>query len=247
MYPDSNLPSLHIQPLIGSDLHIWTAALSGSVEQLAYFDSLLTVDEKVRAQRFYFERDRNRYIFARGTLRTLLAVYLGLEPPKIPIIYGPIGKPALGPVPGDKHLEFNVAHSNDWAAYVFGWERPLGIDLEHVRPLADVDALAQRFFCARESELIHSLSGDEKWETFFKIWTCKEAILKAHGSGLTVPLNHFEISMGLDDVVRISSIAEEAAHLADWHLELIDLVPGYKSAFAVRGKTDKLVFQKFAS
>ena len=92
-------------------------------------------------------------------------------------------------------LQFNLTHSNDWAVYVFGWDRPLGIDLEHIRPMSNVDDLADQFFSARESALIHSLSGDPKWETFFTIWTCKEAFLKASGSGLTISLDQCD---GLD-------------------------------------------------
>ena len=75
---------------------------------------------------------------------------------------------------------------------------------------------------------------------FYKIWTCKEAILKAHGSGLTTPLNHFDISLDANDFVRVTSLAEESAPFAAWHLEILELVSGYRSAIAVPGTVGKI-------
>lgn len=237
---------LHSQPLAGSDLHIWSAALSGSAEHLAHFHSLLAADEKARAERFYFDRDRDRYIVGRGILRTLLAGYLDMPASEIRFVYGPQRKPAVDTSRGNKTLHFNLAHCNEWAAYVFGWERPVGIDLEHIRPISDVDDLVQRFFSPSESTLIRSLSGEMKWDMFFQIWTCKEAILKGYGSGLTTPLDQFEIFVGADSSVTITSLTEDLAELSGWRLQLFELIPGYKSAISAQGDIDKVIFRSFA-
>ena len=235
----------HTQPLTGADIHVWTAALSGPAGQLAYFDSLLSTDEKARAERFYFERDQNRYVVGRGILRILLAGYTGLEASEISFTYGPQRKPQLAFPVGDRPLQFNLAHSNGWAIFAFSRSRPLGIDLEHVRPLADVDHLVQRFFSPRESSLIRSLSGYHKWDTFFKIWTCKEALLKAHGSGLTTPLNDFDISLDAHDAVTLTALTDESAQLSAWHFKILELVSGYRSAIAVQWEAGRMVFQSF--
>lgn len=238
---------LRIQPLAGSDLHIWSAALSASADALAYFHALLAVDEKARAERFYFERDRDRYIVGRGILRTLLAGYLDMEAAQILFAYGPQRKPALELVRRGKTLHFNLAHCNGWAAYVFSWEQPVGIDLEHIRPLPDVDDLVQRFFSQRESTLIRSLSGEKKWDMFFQIWTCKEAILKAHGSGLTTALDQFEISFDENGLVTVTSHIQDSAELTAWHLETVELIHGYKSAVAAQGDIGNMIFRSFTS
>lgn len=235
----------HSQRITDSDLHIWRAALSGSLPELSYFDSILSPDEKARADRFYFERDRNRYIFGRGILRTLLGGYLQVEPSKIMFVYGPHGKPAIESVRSNKPLQFNLAHSNDWAVYAFGWVHPIGIDLEHIRPMPDVDDLAERFFSASERVLIHSLSGDQKWETFFSIWTCKEAFLKATGSGLTVPLDQFEVSPKADAGMRLTSISGNSKPAAGWRLETFKPIAGYLSAIAVEDHSGKIIFHQF--
>ena len=246
MAHDLRRVSLPSQPLRGSDIHIWHAALSGSTDELAEFHSQLAADEKARADRFFFERDRNRYIVGRGTLRTLLASYLDTEASQISFKYGPQRKPELATPSGERALQFNLAHSNDWAAYAFGWDRPLGIDLEHIRPVADVDDLVQRFFTARESALIRSLSGDEKWKTFFQIWTCKEALLKAHGSGLTTALDQFEIALDAKANPTVIPVGEDSEGLAVWQLVILDLVPGYTSALALQANSRTLTVRSFA-
>lgn len=216
------------------------------MDELSHFHSLLTDDERERAERFYFERDQDRYIFGRGILRTLLGGYLSMDASQVPIVYGSLRKPALALLNTERTLHFNLAHSNEWAAYVFDWDRRVGIDIEQVRPMADVDELVQRFFTSGESTLIRSLSGNQKWDTFFQIWTCKEAILKAHGSGLTTPLDQFEISLHDDHGVTITPQTPDAAILADWNLQLLELVPGYKSAVAVEGNIGNVTIHSFS-
>jgi 4'-phosphopantetheinyl transferase len=235
----------HSQPLTDPDLHIWRASLSGSLDELSYFDSILSPDEKARADRFYFERDRNRYIFGRGILRTLLGGYLQGQASKITFVYGPHGKPAIESGRLNKTLQFNLAHSNDWAVYAFGWDMPLGIDLEHVRPMPDVDDLAKRFFSPSESTLIHSLFDDQKWETFFTIWTCKEAFLKASGSGLTLPLDQFEVSPKANGGMKLTSISGNLKSAARWRLETFKPLADYQSAIAVENHSGKIIFHQF--
>ena len=244
--PAHQLPdAFHSQLLMDSDLNIWRASLSGSLDELSYFDSLLSPDEKARAERFYFERDRNRYIFGRGILRVLVGSYLQVEASKITFVYGPHGKPAIESMHSNKTLQFNLAHSNEWAVYAFGWDQPLGIDLEHIRPMPDVDDLAERFFSATESALIHSLADEQKWETFFTIWTCKEAFLKASGSGLTSPLNQFEVSPKASGGMRLTSISGNPKPAARWRVEIFKPIADYQSAIAVEDHSGKIIFHQF--
>ena len=86
--PDQYPSAFHSPTLRDSELHIWRASLSGSLDELSSFDSILSPDEKARAKRFYFERDRNRYLFGRGILRILVGGYLQMEAFKITFVYG---------------------------------------------------------------------------------------------------------------------------------------------------------------
>lgn len=239
------MPSPLSQPLVDSDLHVWSASLAGSPEELAHYSSLLSADEKTRAEKFYFERDRHRYIFGRGILRTLLAGYLKINPSKIEFMYGAHGKPALKKAYHDKILQFNLAHSNDWGLYIFGWDRQLGIDLEHVRPLQDADDFAKRFFSRQESAWINSLPMDQKWGAFYKLWTCKEAFLKANGSGLTIPLNEAEIFIQDDNSAKLVSIGGVSDKAAKWQLEIFNPIDDYQAAIAFEGNQGQIVFRDY--
>ncbi len=176
-------------------VHVWWAALDPPLLSLPGRLSLLSADEKARAQRFYFERDRLRYIAGRACLRRLLGGYLALRPAQIEFEYSQLGKPALKKTFSGKVLQFNLSNSDNRVLYVFNWQRQVGIDLELVHPMPDEDNFALQFFCEPESMLLHSLSGDAKRKTFFELWTCKEALLKAMGDGLTRPINEVEVAL----------------------------------------------------
>ncbi len=231
------------QPLTGSDIHVWCASLSASPEELSGYLSLLSQEELIRAERFYFEKDRNHFVVGRGLLRTILGSYLNQEPAQIDFIYGQFGKPAIRFPQGDKVLEFNLSHSKDLALYILTWDRRIGIDIEYMGALADMDNFAEQFFTPRETALINSLSGNQKADAFFKTWTSKEAFLKANGCGLTVPINQVEISLEADETVRLRSIDGDKESAARWHLEILNHFPGYYATLAVEGWNGQIVFQ----
>jgi len=238
----SALPS---QPLTDSDIHIWCASLSASPEDLSHYTSLLSQDEMQRAKRFYFERDHNHFIIGRGLLRTLLGSYLDVEPSKIEFVYGQYGKPALKTGFYEKVLKFNLSHSEDLALYAFGLNHKIGIDLEHVHPMPDMDDFARQYFSLRENILINSLSGKQKEEAFFKIWTCKEAFLKANGNGLTVPINQVETAVESDGSVALISIGEREEQAELWRLESFTPISSYQAALAVKGNGGQISFRNF--
>src|SRR5207237_3516582 len=110
---------------------------------------LVSADERARAARFSFERDRRRYIVARARLRQLVGERLGAAPESLQFVYKPHGKPALARRPGQRDLRFNVSHCGALAAYAFAEGREVGVDIEEVRQLPDADDVAMRFFSRR--------------------------------------------------------------------------------------------------
>lgn len=144
--------------------------------EVAALSRLLSPDERERAARFVFERDRRRYTAARGTLRRLLGAELGVDAAAIEFRYGPNGKPFI-----DEPLHFNVSHSEEWALVALSTDGLVGCDVESVRPLPD---LVSRWFAPSECELI--LPSGDREALFFRYWTLKEAVLKGIGSGLTL-------------------------------------------------------------
>ena len=236
--------ALLTQLLPDSDLHIWCASLNVSLQDLSHYFSLLSQDEISRAERFYFERDRNHFIAGRGLLRYFLGSYLDLEPARIEFDYGAHGKPAVKSELDKNILEFNLSHSKDLALYAFNWNRRVGIDVEYMIAMADINDFAEKFFTPRESEYIDSLSGKQKDYAFFKTWTCKEAFFKANGSGLTVPINQVEIFLDTNGAAALTSIGNDKEQNSHWRLELLNPIPGYQAALAIEGTEGQIVFRK---
>ncbi len=226
------------------EVHIWSASLEQPAYSMAEFFLLLSSDEKERSNRFYFEKDRNRFIAGRAILRTLLGNYLKMEPAQIKFNYGVYGKPALETRHNQGDLQFNLSHSNDEAAYIFNWDQPVGIDVEYMRPMMDMDDVALQFFTPNEYSFIQSLPKDQKQEFFFKLWTCKEAFLKANGSGLTVPINQVEVLLTTEGIASLTSIGSDQEIAPNWRLELFAFIKDYQASFAIQGHEKRVLFQR---
>ncbi|MGH9496455.1 MAG: 4'-phosphopantetheinyl transferase family protein, partial [Candidatus Sulfotelmatobacter sp.] len=157
-------------------VHLWRRSLEASTPAIEACFALLSPEEREKAQRYRVERPRADYIVTRGTLRSLLARYLGRRPQDFSFEYGAAGKPSLA---GHQELRFNVSHTEGLALLAFVRDREIGVDVEKVRAQSDVMKLAERFFSVRERQDLSKLFGDELHAAFFRCWTRKEAYIKA--------------------------------------------------------------------
>ena len=178
--PDGRLPA--------QEINVWRVSLEQPVECVERLSRILSTDERMRAERFHFDRERKRFIVSRGALRTILGRYLGVGPDQLRFRYGPHGKPCLSEEFDRCALGFNLAHSNDLALYAFASGRKVGIDVEHVHPIPDAEQIAARFFSKYENAVLRELPESQRLEAFFNCWTRKEAFIKAIGDGLTSSL-----------------------------------------------------------
>lgn len=185
-------------PLSDDDIHVWRASLDLDSDLLHTMHTSLAPDEQARAARFKFDRDRQRFIAARGMLRAILGAYLSRQPASLSFTYGPHGKPSLNPHDNERTIQFNVSHSHGMALYAVATTREVGVDLEAVRPMADWEDIARRFFAPQEVTDILSWPKDLQQEAFFRCWTGKEAYLKARGSGMTLSLKSFDVRVAED-------------------------------------------------
>src|SRR5262249_10240292 len=143
----------------------------------------LSEDERRRSARFRFEHDRRRFVVARGVLRELLGRHLRTHPGEIRFVYNSFGKPLLDPTSGSG-LKFNLSHAGDLALIAIADHADVGIDVEHVRPERDHAAIARQFFPAPQADLLNRLPNQLRPQAFFRLWTRKEAFVKAAGEGL---------------------------------------------------------------
>jgi 4'-phosphopantetheinyl transferase len=201
---------------------------------LAKFHATLAPVERERAARFRFERDRNRFMVGRGALREILGHYLQIDPIKVEFIYGPHGKPLLADNGREGGWQFNLAHSDALALVGVTCAGNIGVDIERIRPVNDVDELVARFFCPREIAAFHALPEEQKPIAFFNLWTRKEAWLKATGEGIGHSLNRVEVAFLPGEAARLLSLPE-GPHAGDyWTLHQLDPAPGFAAALAVR-------------
>ena len=221
-------------PLNDNEVHVWAVSLCPPAESIASCSKLLAPDEAQRAERFRFERDQRRFTVARGSLRAILATYVNLDPARLSFAYSSRGKPTLAELDASNSLHFNLTHSDELAVLAITRACPLGIDVEHIRPLNDASGIADRFFSARESQGLAALPVTEKPAAFFNLWTRKEAWLKATGDGISESLDKVEVSFLAGESARLISLPEAAGPIQEW--SLFDLRPaeGFAGALALR-------------
>lgn len=167
------------------EVAVWHADLDepGGADVPAFL-AVLSVDERERARSFFFERDRRRFIVARGILRSLLGRYLSTAPETIAFRYGANGKPELAGAAAADGLRFNLAHSEGLAIYAFTRVGEVGIDLERIREMPEWERIAATCLPAAESARLCTGATQRATEEFFRAWTRQEARLKALGVGL---------------------------------------------------------------
>ncbi len=228
-------------PLAPGEIHVWRIPLQCTNPVCSEEAALLSADELRRAERFLMDRHRVRFVAGRARLRVLLAWYLGLRPRELEFRYEAFGKPGLVPRQNVLGLQFNFSNSHTLGLLAVSPRRdPLGADVEQIRELHDLTGLAKRFFDPSESEALFHLADGPQRAAFFRLWTRKEAFLKAVGKGLTFPLNEVVVSLGESAPPRIVTIQGDAEAAAAWHL--FHLIPdsGYIAAVAHQGETGAL-------
>ena len=222
-------------------MHVWRIALDrGDGDSLR---SGLSSDELARAARFHFERDRTRFSVARAALREILAHYLGASPAEIAFVYGDHGKPALAPPDGD--LRFNLSHSHDLALCAVARGREVGVDVERIRELDDLEELSRRVFSAREQAALRRLPEPNRLAGFFTAWARKEAFIKALGEGLSHPLERFDVSLEPDRPARLERIDGDAERAARWTLAAVEVEAGHTAALVVEAPDLRLVARRW--
>ncbi len=163
-------------------VHLWLLTIDD--HHASEMQLLLSDDERRRAARYAFDRDRAQFIICRGALRSLLAGYLNRPAQSITFNYAPGGKPFIAPARGEHAIEFNLSHTQGVAAIAVACDRPVGVDVEHIREIAWSDAIATRYFAPADRDAIERLPSDERPLAFHRIWTAREAELKVTGEGL---------------------------------------------------------------
>jgi 4'-phosphopantetheinyl transferase len=228
--PDFDGATCRQAPLQQDEVHIWLAQLAVDDATLQHLTPLLSRDEIGRSARFVFDKDRRRYVAGRGLLRQLLGRYTGKPAAEVSFSYGAHGKPRLNKGADCDELFFNVSHTKDIAVLAFSRGIEVGADIESLDPKIDVEEIARHFFTQTEIRIIKAAPANQRHEIFFQFWTRKEAIVKAEGRGLSIPLTDVDVSNYLDvdgSEWQHCKVAETTWLIRGWTPE-----PGYAAAIA---------------
>ncbi|AUS80346.1 4-phosphopantetheinyl transferase [Actinoalloteichus sp. AHMU CJ021] len=227
-----------IAPLDSGECQVWWAARDAADPGLI---SLLDDAERTRHDRFRREEDRQRHLVARALSRIVLGAHLGLDPRDVRFRYECAhcgeeahGKPVLTP---DSGLRFSLSHSGESVVLAVCRGGEVGVDVEEVRENLDVDRLGDTVLCEEEQRTVAALPAERRQDAFFTYWTRKEAVLKAVGLGLALPMRSVLLS-GPDEApamvdwrserpppeaLRLYELAAPAGHLAS--LAVLDARP----------------------
>ena len=217
-----------LQGLRPGVVYIWEGRLDVPGHVTASARALLSREERARADRFVYDRHRRRYTIAQAHLRRVLAELTVTPPEGIHFHFGKHGKPFL---PGGP--SFNQSHSEERIMIAVAAEGRVGVDIEEIREVKYMLGLADKNFAADESARIHAAPEHDRRALFFRLWTRKEAFLKALGVGLTHPLRSFSVDPSPRTARGLLRVGDLPEAPAGWHLGSMPCSAGAEAALAV--------------
>lgn len=182
------------------ELHVWQVSTNINSKILEDSKSALTEKDLAKVSFYKFDQVRDSFVVSQGALRMLLSSYLGISPSLVKLGRRKKGKPYSIDDPG---LYFNMSNSGEFVAIVFSRDSEVGIDIEKIRPIHDLDEMIAKNFTRREIKFI-TAKPEEKISRFFRFWTIKESYLKAIGEGMRLPPDHLEFSIENDRIRQLS-------------------------------------------
>jgi 4'-phosphopantetheinyl transferase len=230
------------------EIHVWQAALGMEKEQSPGYYDLLSDIEKARAERLRIEIARQRFIAAHANLRQVLGKYLHQAPSELVFETAAGGKPVLAgksQTPGNI-LHFNLAHSRDLILISVSREWETGIDLEYVDTDQQVEQITHLFFSEADRDWLNDQPADHQVTAFFRLWTCKEAVLKAEGGGIRRGLKDVKMIFEINGNFANGILEGAGGALHTWLIRLFEPVVGYTAALAFENNASAAVDPKLS-
>lgn len=192
-------------------------------------DGLVSPDEAKRAADFVFEKDRELFLLGRVLLRTALSSYLAVPAHEWRFVTNQLGKPEVDQPESGRSLRFNLSHTDGLLACAVTWLRPVGVDVESMRRDVEWEPIAKRFG-PEEYEQIVAKPADKQRETFFALWTLKEAYSKACGCGFTFGFEGSRFVLAEDGCIIEADVDRTDS---EWSFFCPTLSPNHRAAVAV--------------
>jgi 4'-phosphopantetheinyl transferase len=206
-------------PLTSAEIHVWLAFYDEITDErlLSDYRDLLNPQEKEQQSRFYFARDRLRYLVTRALVRTVLSRYAPIDPKEWVFCTNAYGCPEIANAQArEAFLSFNISHTNSLIVLGVTKHRALGVDVENFQAREVSMDIADRFFAPVEVKALSGVPPHQQQYRFFEYWTFKESYIKARGMGLSLPLDKFSFHYPHDQAVEIAIDPELADDAARW-------------------------------
>jgi len=236
-------------------VQVWRVQLDSAALReegwIASWRRLLSQEELRKADAFHVEGHRGEYVIAHAALREVLGrnlrvgpteVRLTVRPPEVGGAAGAVPtKPALAGAGGGAvsglDLRFNLSHTSGLALIAVALGREVGVDVERNRPLKEMEAMAQSVFSSEEMQLWLRLTAVERFEAFYRVWTRKEAYLKAIGLGLYRELKDVTVPVSVERIEGVSQGREvwDAAGRGTWRVADVEVEAGCSAAVCWEG------------
>lgn len=229
---------MNVSKIEPNAVHIWHLKLDLEPDRLAQATTLLDHEEQLTAAYFREARHRDRFVAGRGQLKQLLGAYSESAPAHLKFTRGQNGKPSLVQNDSSEELFFNFTHSADRAICAVTHIGPVGVDLEQVQAWDDLRELEKLVFTTEEITLLEQLAQEERDDEFFRLWTHKEALVKATGDGLSLAPESFAV-----DLIEACVIAGDLAG-DGWRFRDVSQASGWPAAVAIA--SDEFVVHQFS-
>ncbi len=198
--------------------------------------SVLSSDEVERVQRTRMKDTRHAFIQTRVALRVILGIHLNRPPADIKFSYSKLGKPELSSHmhAGQNRIHFNVSHSREYALIAVCENYRVGVDIEcrHRKQLQG-RKLARRYFSRHENDELDALANEQRTHAFYTCWARKEAYAKAHGLGIQIGLQTFDVSLSPTEPARIINTRPNSDEARRWSLHDLNIDAKYAAALAI--------------
>jgi len=211
--------------LTPAEIHLWLAFYDEISDErlLSDYLALLNPAEKEQQSRFYFAKDRLRYLVTRALVRTVMSRYVSIDPREWIFSTNSYGCPEIANPQGrEAFLAFNISHTDGLIVLGVTKRRALGVDVENFRTREVSIDIADRFFAPTEVAALNKVPPRQQQYRFFEYWTFKESYIKARGMGLSLPLDKFSFHYPNDRAVEIAidpELADDAARWQFWQFQ----------------------------
>ena len=233
------LPEIHVDVWCARLPDVWDDGLFHS-----YYE-ILTSEETERYSRFVFEKDRRQFLLTRALERDVLSRYLEVKPAELVFTRNEYGKPAISK-PNGFPVTYSLSHTKGLSVCAVAPSGDVGVDVESLQRINSHQEISKRFFASSEVAFLESVDEERRQTEFLRLWTLKEAFVKARGVGLSIPLNTFEIKMYPHQPPSVSFSNEIYGNESDWQFLQIRLGSSFHIAIALYKPKSKELTVRFS-